>query len=70
MQKELVKLLADSDAMTEDLMSLRNSILNNNVAEQYDLPLTMVVGATKHRTLLRTLAETLEANRNLVQINK
>lgn len=70
MQKELVKLLADSDAMTEDLMSLRNSILNNNVAEQYDLPSTMVVGATKHRTLLRTLAETLEANRNLVQINK
>ena len=56
--------------MTHELLSLRKAILNSSARATYPQSAETVMKGIHHRSHLRTLAETLEANRNLVQMKK
>lgn len=56
--------------MTQELTNLRAALVNGQINSTYAVSTDMFLEAIKQRTMLRTLADTLETNRNLAQIDK
>lgn len=56
--------------MTQELTNLRAALVNRQINSTYAVSTDMFLEAIKQRTMLRTLADTLETNRNLAQIDK
>ena len=63
-------MLKASDELGHTLNELRIKIEKGSVSQHLEPPSHWLLQASHTRNVFRTLAETLEANRNLVQLNK
>lgn len=68
--KQLHELMKASVSLDNSLTQLRDRIVDSTVPQHAASPSQWLLEASNTRNVFRTLAETLEANRNLVQLNK